>query len=251
MAGSGKITEALLDSGANISLRDNFGRNVLQQAIFQSYFSEGFARAKIGEIYPMVLTENIKVKVDNRLIKLNYHSIDFFVLNFLISIQASALKTRTFFEPDGIKVDDLLEKFSLFPENILYGYRKQRAYLSAHLAKNEISKNTSDNRQLYKRVGHGFYILNPNLELLVDDNWTNVYELIKFGNNENDSHLINLRAGSERSENMLKVYARDKHTSNYESFGFRKDLEERIAEHQKMLLESNEQILKYIIEKYA
>ncbi|MDQ3190441.1 MAG: UvrD-helicase domain-containing protein [Bacteroidota bacterium] len=248
MAGSDKIVKELLEAGANTNHRDNFGRNVVQLAIFQSYFSTQYIATRIGMIYPLVVTDNIKIKVDDRLIKINNHTIDYFVLNFLIAVQSSVILKKNFYENKGMKVDDFLEKFILFPENILYDYRKKRAYLSAHLSKNEVDRKSPDNRKLYKRVERGNYVLNTNLEIFIDDSWLNIYELMKTDRITRDNFLFTLREEVKKYEEAIITLSR-KRNSYYHSEFHTKSINDSIAQCQKQLATVRTEMKKAIEKK--
>ena len=62
----------------------------------------------------------------------------------------------------------------------MFESRKQRAYLSSILSKNEINKDAKNNRKLFYRVIRGAYIFNPRLALKVDDEWVNIYDLLSI-----------------------------------------------------------------------
>jgi hypothetical protein len=66
------------------------------------------------------------------------------------------------------------------PHGILPERRKQRAYLSAILSKNEVDKDDRYNRKLFCRVMRGAYILNPTLAIKVEDEWVNIYDLLSI-----------------------------------------------------------------------
>jgi hypothetical protein len=65
-----------------------------------------------------------------------------------------------------------------FPESVVPARRKQRAYLSSILSKNEVSKEGPYNRKLFLRVRHGQYLINPQLALRVEGEWCRIYELL-------------------------------------------------------------------------
>jgi len=61
-------------------------------------------------------------------------------------------------------MDDLVELTSLFPDEVLPPYRKNRSYINSIMAQNEISKkDTPYCKEAFLRVGRGKYMLNPDL----------------------------------------------------------------------------------------
>jgi hypothetical protein len=49
-----------------------------------------------------------------------------------------------------------------------------------------VSRDVPGNRQLFVRVRHGYYILNPVLEVEIEEHWINVYDLIHIGELEKE-----------------------------------------------------------------
>ena len=49
--------------------------------------------------------------------------------------------------------------------------RKRWAHLSSILAKKEIHRQDLYNRRLFLRVEQGYYILNPNLKIKINEEW--------------------------------------------------------------------------------
>ncbi len=70
--------------------------------------------------------------------------------------------------------------FTSNPATLLPERRKQRAYLSSILAKNEIEKDDKHNRKLFYRVMRGAYIFNPGLAIKVAGEWVNIYDLLNI-----------------------------------------------------------------------
>jgi len=85
--------------------------------------------------------------------------------------------SRGHWEEKGVKAADLEKVISPYPEDIMPDYRKKRNYISSLLAKNEIDSNNPYNNGLFLRVERGYYCLNPNLSVWVEDKWVNIYEL--------------------------------------------------------------------------
>lgn len=178
-AGATNIIVYLLAVGAKTELCDNFGKNVLQTALFQSFFSKEFTKSKLGKIYPLIVAPSIKVKADNRLVKIDNHKFEFILLNLFIALQKEWVKNRLVSESFGLKADDLILAIEHYPENIMPLYRKQRAYISGILARNEIYREDTGNKKLFLRLERGYYTLNADLEIEVNESWVNVYDLIK------------------------------------------------------------------------
>ena len=98
------------------------------------------------------------------------------MLNYLIALQMGILKNKPY--QHYIQCDDLLKTFALYSENVLPSFRKQRPYINAILAKNEVDSNQPYNLKFLHRIRVGHYVLNTAMEIRIGEDWRNVYELM-------------------------------------------------------------------------
>jgi hypothetical protein len=119
--------------------------------------------------------------VDDRLIKIDKHKIEYLLLNFFISLQADIVGQCSdfFLAYRGVQAGDIQRTVIEYPDTFLPGYRKKRTYLSANLSKHEIDSKNPYNKKLFKRLYRGYYVLNPDLAVWVNDAWRNVYEIMQ------------------------------------------------------------------------
>jgi hypothetical protein len=103
---------------------------------------------------------------------------EFFMLNLMIALAGRVMVKKPFFHPAGFSSQDFIDAVQHIPYGILPERRKQRAYLSSILSKNEINKGDKYNRKLFYRVMRGIYVFNPDLALKVEDAWINIYDLL-------------------------------------------------------------------------
>jgi hypothetical protein len=75
---------------------------------------------------------------------------------------------------------DFVEVLHHFPDALVPARRKQRAYISSILAKNEVHRDDPYNRKLFRRLKHGHYIINPKLAVWVEGAWRPLYELLSL-----------------------------------------------------------------------
>jgi hypothetical protein len=206
-SGSVNITRTLLENGANPALLDTFYKTPIQIALSQAFVLPDYARNKLGKIYPLLLTDSIKVQVDNQLIKIDAHKFEYLLINLLIAVQVGVLQKKQFFDARGIGVDDLVVKIKNFSETVLPAFRKKREYLSSILAKHEMNSNNPYNKKILERVTRGYYVLNPNLQLWINEQWisvTDIHESNDITLEELFKHNIE-RAGWEAANYRKKV----------------------------------------------
>ncbi len=165
----------LLKLGADVNIVDNYYRNALQLSLQQAFINEGFAKNNIGITYPILVTDSVKIKVNNRLIKIGNHSMEYFLLNSMLA----TLRNKILNTPlPAYNVDSIMITAQHFPATVLSDRRKVRQYVSSILAKNEIDRKDPYNRMLFVRIQRGLYLPNPKMEIAIGDTWMNAYDMM-------------------------------------------------------------------------
>ncbi|TAL61667.1 MAG: hypothetical protein EPN85_04210 [Bacteroidetes bacterium] len=244
------ITNYLLALGAKTELTDNFGKNALQTALLQTYMSQDYVKNKIGKIYPLVVTESVNVKVDNHLVKINNHKSEYQLLNLLIATQKELIKTGEADRSYGFTSSEIVEIVENFPDNVLPSYRKKQQYISAVLARNEVSREVAYNKKLFMRLERGYYVLNPELEIQINDQWLNIYELMQTEKMtpEQNNKMIKMRLEKliqslvEREKQINEAMNKEKNKNNWNN--------EKLSEMRKDLFSVKKEAEK-IIEKIS
>jgi hypothetical protein len=176
--GSKNILKHLIENGANTNLRNNSGQNILQISICQSFIDFNYKKNIFSTVYNLLKKESLKLKIDNKQIKIDSHQAEYFMFNFMIgcNLQFLLLCASAKFQPFYETVD-FLNYYENLSNQVLPEYRKKRSYISSILAKNEINKEDKYSKKLFLRVLNGRYIINPNIQIEVDEKWINCYEL--------------------------------------------------------------------------
>lgn len=176
--GNTALVKELLEKGANPYLTDNLGRNAFQIALQKALLDKRFAQHKLASLSACLLPNNLSLQIDDKLIKIDVHRMEFFLVNAMI---AAAHHQQAKYHPSGsFKVDDFLVPLQHFPETLMPEKRKQRSYISSILAKNEIHRQDIYNRKLFLRIKQGHYVLNPHLKIKVNEAWVNIYQLLNL-----------------------------------------------------------------------
>ena len=192
--GKVELVRKLLEAGADRNAIDNWGQNALQIALAEAYCVEHFAEHHLGALYPLLAPPSMKVRVDGRMIKLDSHLMEFFIMQSMLAIFPRVMRykaTKWFYSlpKPAFESGDFFYAVDTFPEYVLPARRKKRAYISSILSKNEYYRDAPYNRRLFLRAEHGQYILNPLMDISVDDNWVNVYELLGLDFDAEESGL--------------------------------------------------------------
>jgi hypothetical protein len=173
--GRADLVEELLAQGADPELTDTAGRTPLRVGLAAWLDGRGGKRSGFADVYRLLAATPIKVKVGARMAKLDPSQMEWFLLNLGLVLYRQlvpvALKHR---DVPAFKATALERTLASFPERVLPHRRKQRAYVSAMLAKNEVFGTAAYNRRLFLRVARGHYVVNPALEIEVKGIWVGV-----------------------------------------------------------------------------
>ncbi|MBT9098947.1 PhoH family protein [Methylovulum psychrotolerans] len=176
--GNSEVVKALADLGADTEKVDGNGLTALQIALAQADQTPAYAKKKLADIYSLLEPTSLSIQVDGKLIKLDKHGMEFFMLNLMIALFYRVMSKKMRYRLEGFATQDIIDAVQHIPVSLLPERRKVRAYLSSILSKNEISKDDKGNRKLFYRVLRGYYVFNPKLALKVEGEWVNIYDLL-------------------------------------------------------------------------
>ena len=185
--GSEKIIAHLLENGANTHLLDNYGRSGLQTVILKVYTDPKLKAKTLNRLFTQLKGDSIRIKIDNRLVKIDNHQAEFLMLNFMLSVLRIHLingtKGRNWQRKQNVPVfqtQDFLDFYDGLSHQVIPEFRTKRTYLSGILSKNEVNREDKYNKKLFVRIQQGMYLPNPTLELLINEDWINIYDLINI-----------------------------------------------------------------------
>jgi ankyrin repeat protein len=174
---SKQILQYVLEGGADIALADSLGRNALQIGMANCLENEDYLKKFFINYYTKLQTDSIKIKVNNHLVKVGNHSMEYFLLNYLLACYKKIHTSFNVYDNKGLKMSTFMEYIEKMPSSILPEYRRKKQYVNSILAKNEINRDDKYNKRLFLRTEKGAYILNPDLEILVGEEWVNMYKI--------------------------------------------------------------------------
>ena len=177
--GRAEMVADLLARGADPDLCDSAGRTALRVAIASWLERRGMKPGEHAAVYQHLATAPIKVKVGGRMSKLDPSSMEWFLLNLCLVLYrrliAIAVARNAY---TAFKAPELAAVLETFPPGVVSAHRRRRAYVSSVLAKNEVTGSNPYGRGLFLRVAHGYYLLNPAVEIEVRGTWVSVAELM-------------------------------------------------------------------------
>jgi superfamily I DNA/RNA helicase len=204
-AGALKSLKFLLDNGADRMANSDPGPTALQETI-RIYSTELLGQIwskkhgkpvrerhdakSFGRVYELLKTHSLTIETDGRQLKINSHTMEYFLLNFMIGMtqfiqEVKVANIKRYWEERmkyewaaytmnreieetrlGLSMDDIMVYLELMPSEILPDFRRKRQYVNSILSKNEIGRDDPYNRKLFQRTARGIYVVNPELKLL-------------------------------------------------------------------------------------
>jgi len=168
----------LFEQGADTEKVDENGLTAFQIALSKTSADKKYAQKKLSSIYEHLEPTSMSMQVDGRLIKLDKHLMEFFMLNLMMALYYRVLPEKIIDNAGAFSTQNFMDAVKYIPNSILPERRKKRAYLSSILSKNEMDREGAYNRKLFYRVKRGSYLFNPNLAIKVEDEWVNIYDLL-------------------------------------------------------------------------
>ena len=177
-SGSAKAISYLLEKGADITLMDNRGKNALRSAIRQKFQKTG--NPQITDlVFGVFTSDTLRLKIDDKLVLIPSRKFEYILLNFFLTTQNHLHTGKyNFFSQRGFTAKKIEESIESYPETMVPEFRKKRSYISAMLSKNEKSGTNPYNHKILFRTNHGEYLLNPEIEMMINEQWTNVYSVM-------------------------------------------------------------------------
>ena len=207
MSGNLTTMDYFLEEGIDKNLKNNRGFSAFEQALFHftDLFDGWFPKYdKIADIenlnsggehkkiklleefnnfednlsrsYEKLKYPYIKYQIGKKMMKIYPHSMEYFLLIYLITLQEkineeNEKRYRDYYhqvdvEFNCLNMNEFLYYITYMPSSILADYRKKRSYVNSILAKNEITRKDKYNKKLFIRKSRGCYALNPKLKII-------------------------------------------------------------------------------------
>ena len=173
--GNTELANMLIVHGAAIDLTDNFGKTAFMVALDKGINNPDYMSKYLSFMYDKLSPSNISVKVDDRLIKLDQSTMEYFLLALaMVFMQSNQYRGR------GFTASMISQCVTKIADSVLPSYRKKRPYISSILAKNELNSSNQYSRKILMRVRTGYYIINPDLAIKSNNEWVNIYQILKI-----------------------------------------------------------------------
>lgn len=204
-ANSHKAIRFLLEQGADITLTDNRGRNALRTAISQKVLKT--SNERVTELVLGVFSsDSLRLKIDNKLVILPSRKFEYILVNIFLAVQKQYYipENHISWQPclGAIDIELIMDDF---PEVMVPEFRKFRSYISSMLSKNEIYGSNPYNNKLFLRIYRGEYMLHPGIEVMVNEQWINAYQVMGMEKPE----IMSMQEREERIRQEIRQHMRE------------------------------------------
>jgi len=173
------LVAELLALGADGEATDTAGRTALRVALAAWLDGRGVKAADFQRVWEALATAPLKVKVGDRMVKLDASSGEWFLMQLcLVQVRRMADGAARKGALPVVDAPGITGLVAGLPPGTLADYRRRREYLSSLLAKNELGSTNPYGRRLFLRVRRGAYVLCPALEVEVKGAWVPVGDLM-------------------------------------------------------------------------
>lgn len=156
LAGNLALLDALIERGADLEAVDDYGQTALHLAIARAARDPAYAAAAFAAVYARIAPAVFDVQTCGRLVRLDRHQPEYQLLQWMWALSGQAW-TGTESSHTGFAAATLLAGWQSAPDSVVPAKRKRRTYLTSVLARNEASSDYAWNRQLFRRLRHGWY----------------------------------------------------------------------------------------------
>jgi hypothetical protein len=172
------VTE-LLALGADAEATDTAGRTALRVSLAAWLEQRGAKAAAFQQVWEQLATAPLKVKLGDRMVKLDPTTGEWFLLQLcLVQVRRAMDGTARQGALPVFDAPGLARLVADLPPGTLAAYRRRREYLSSLLAKNEVDSTNPYGRRLFQRLRRGAYSLCPALDIEVKGEWVPVGDLM-------------------------------------------------------------------------
>ena len=185
-AGNAALIVALLERGADPKVEDEFGHTAWQHALSRAIEEPAFAKSSLAAIFDHLAPTVIDVQVDGRLIRIERHQGEYWVLTLMLAglkTQWSCCTVRSL-PPwkfgEGYFAEQLHQVLEGLPPHLWKEKRRKRSYVNQVLARAEVDSSYNPARKLWARTRNGHYLPNPKMLLRNGEGWAPVYEAFRL-----------------------------------------------------------------------
>ena len=176
--GNEAVTAMLAEVEANVELVNSAGLTAFQIMLQEALDGGRYAQRTVPALYRRLMPASVTVMVDGKLRKLDNHKVEFLFFNLFVALFHTRTQGNVVALKIGLRAADLVAALCPLPRPAVPEYQTKRPYVSAVLARNEVDRDGPYNRRIFRRTSRGFYILNPEMQVRIGDEWVRIHDLL-------------------------------------------------------------------------
>lgn len=141
-----------------------------------------YSTTPLASLYDRIAPPAIDVQVDSRLVRIERHQAEYWVLSLMLAGIKTQWSKCCFREQapckfaQGFFAEQLHQVLSSLPVHLWKELRRKCSYVNQVLARGEVKSRYTPARRLWCRTRNGHYFPNPDMLLRKGEDWQPVYE---------------------------------------------------------------------------
>ena len=172
--GNPGVATMLVEMGANRKLVNSAGLNAFQIMLRETTVNARYTRRIVPVLYRLLAPGDLTLTVNDKLLKLDSHKVEFLFCQLIMAVFNMMFPDYMRRSVHGFRAADIVRLL----DPLALGRKFTRGYVSGVLARNEVDRDYAYNRRVFRRIGHGLYVLNPQMRIRISNDWFPVYDLL-------------------------------------------------------------------------
>jgi hypothetical protein len=176
--GKTEIIHTLNKLGANPLRANNKGLNAFQIALEQACLHANYAQQHFVANYDVLRPDTLNIRLNKQLIVLSHQHPEFFLVHLIIALFYRILPNQMMFEDGAFNGTNITNAIAHFPAQLLPQNYHDADYIDHVLKRNQPFSYEAESYPLFYPISEGNYLLNPELQLHVEEEWLHIYDIL-------------------------------------------------------------------------
>jgi hypothetical protein len=176
--GKTEIIHALNKLGANPLRANNKGLNAFQIALEQACLHTDYAQQHFIANYDVLRPDTLSIQINRQLIVLSHQQPEFFLVQLIIALFYRILPNQMMFADGAFNGKNITNAIAHFPAQLLPPNYHDADYIDHVLWRNQPFSYEAESDPLFYPISEGNYLLNPELQLHVEEQWLYIYDIL-------------------------------------------------------------------------
>ena len=177
--GNERIIQLANSLNADPFLANNKGFNAFQIALEQACLHNYYASEKLENVYTLLKPDTLSIRINNQLIKLGHHQVEFFLIHLMIALFYRILPENMVLSSGAYNADNIIRAINHWPQSLLPKELHNPSFINEVLSRNQVS-HPNCHSPFFIEVSTGNYLLNPDIMLRAEGEWLYVYDILLF-----------------------------------------------------------------------